>query len=34
MGTRKDLLERADGILERNKLAFITREDLGNLEGL
>jgi len=34
MGTRKDFLERADGVLERDELAFITSEDLGNLEGL
>jgi hypothetical protein len=29
-----DLLERADGVLQRNKLALITGEDLRDLEGL
>lgn len=34
MCAREDLLERANGILERNELALITSEDLGDLEGL
>ena len=34
MGTREDLLERADGVLERDKLALVTSEDLGDLERL
>jgi len=31
---RKDLLKRADSVLQRHKLAFVTREDLCDLEGL
>jgi hypothetical protein len=32
--TRKNLLERADSVLQRHELAFVTREDLCDLEGL
>jgi hypothetical protein len=31
---RKDLLKRADSVLQRHELAFVTREDLCDLEGL
>lgn len=34
MGTRQDLLERADGVLEGNKTTLDTSEDLGDLERL
>jgi hypothetical protein len=32
--TRKNLPERADGVLQGYELAFVTREDLCDLEGL
>jgi len=34
VGARQDLLEGTNGVLERDELALVTREDLGNLEGL
>lgn len=34
MGTRQDLLEGADGVLERNETTLDTSEDLGDLERL
>lgn len=34
MGTREDLLEGADGVLERNETTLDTSEDLGDLERL
>lgn len=34
VGTRENLLERANGVLEGDKLAFKASEDLGNLERL
>lgn len=34
MRARKNLLEGADGVFERDELALGTREDLGNLERL
>ena len=34
MGTREDLLEGADSVLEGDELALETSEDLGDLERL
>jgi len=34
VGTRENLLEGADGVLERHELTLITSEDLGDLERL
>ena len=34
MGTREDLLEGADGVLERDELALETSENLSDLERL
>ena len=34
MSTRQDLLEGADGVLERDKTTLETSEDLGDGEGL
>ncbi len=34
MRAGKDFTERADGVLQWNELAFVTSEDLGDLERL
>ena len=34
MCTRKNLLERADGVFQRDEATFVTGEDLSNLERL
>ena len=34
MRSGQDLLEGSDGVLEGNEFTLVTREDLGDLEGL